>query len=152
MDLAELIIGRTFDCTVLITAKMVEDFACATGDRNPIHFDHEAAREAGFPARIAHGDLVIPLVNGLLVGEFPGIILLERSVVFKRPVVVGSRVSIMATLTEHSSSERGDKTHTSLQFEVLYLSETGKACFVSKVKLLRITQRTASGTPDAENA
>jgi acyl dehydratase len=49
----------SFDFTLTITAGLVRQFAEATGDWNPIHFDDNAARRVGLPGRCAHGLLIL---------------------------------------------------------------------------------------------
>lgn len=129
---------------------MVEAFALATGDRNPIHFDMTVAKRAGFMSVIAHGDLVAPLANQLIVSEFSGIVLLERTVAFKCPVLVGSRISIEANLTAVESSPHGENIYHTMTFVIRYLSSVGKLCISSQVRALLIlpvvlTKEEASG-------
>jgi acyl dehydratase len=47
------------DFTLAITASLVRQFAEATGDWNPIHFDDDAARRVGLSGRCAHGLLIL---------------------------------------------------------------------------------------------
>lgn len=48
-----------------ITPDAIDAFADLTGDRHEIHLSDEGARRHGFPARVAHGLLVLSLVEGL---------------------------------------------------------------------------------------
>lgn len=41
--------------TVTPDAGVTDRYAAASGDRNPIHIDDDAARAAGLPGRIVHG-------------------------------------------------------------------------------------------------
>lgn len=61
--------GRT------VTEGLVDQFAGVTGDFNPLHTDHEAARAGLFGAPVAHGLLVLSIVVGLWMrtGAFEGI-------------------------------------------------------------------------------
>ena len=49
----------------LVTGADVRAFAELSGDRNPIHLDPAAARQAGFDGPIAHGALGLSLATGL---------------------------------------------------------------------------------------
>ena len=49
----------------LVTEADVRAFAELSGDRNPIHLDPAAARQAGFEGPIAHGALGLSLATGL---------------------------------------------------------------------------------------
>lgn len=48
-----------------ITTQHIDDFAALTGDYFDIHMDREAARNKGFPDRVAHGLLILSLMDGL---------------------------------------------------------------------------------------
>ncbi|MBZ9994274.1 MaoC family dehydratase [Mesorhizobium sp. BH1-1-4] len=50
---------------VTITEQMIDAFAELTGDRFEIHMSAAGAERHGFPARVAHGLLVLSLVDGL---------------------------------------------------------------------------------------
>jgi acyl dehydratase len=49
----------------VVTAGMIDAFAALSGDRFEIHMDDAAARSHGFPGRVAHGLLVLSLLDGL---------------------------------------------------------------------------------------
>lgn len=46
-----------------ITNPMIQAYADASGDRNPIHLDESAAKAAGLPGVIAHGMLTAALLE-----------------------------------------------------------------------------------------
>lgn len=48
-----------------ITLDMIDRFADLTGDRFAIHMSDEAAQSLGFPRRVAHGLLVLSVIDGL---------------------------------------------------------------------------------------
>jgi acyl dehydratase len=52
--------GPTLEVT--ITREQIAAYAAASGDRNPIHLDDEAARAVGLPGIIAHGMLQMGLM------------------------------------------------------------------------------------------
>jgi acyl dehydratase len=56
--------GRTTrrELVVTFTRELIAAYAEASGDRNPIHLDEEAARAAGLPGVIAHGMLQMGLL------------------------------------------------------------------------------------------
>lgn len=85
-----------------VTPDVVQAYAEVAGDFNPIHFDDEAARAIGLPARIAHGMISGALLSKLLTREFG-----ERwlrggalTIKFVRPVFVGDVVSARAVERE----------------------------------------------------
>lgn len=88
--------------TVTVDATTVEQFAALSGDHNPVHFDDEAARAAGFEGRIAHGVILNALISKVLATSVPGpgCIYLSQTSTFLRPVPVGSDVTVHL-LTKH---------------------------------------------------
>ena len=63
---ADLSVGdRVETAEEAVTERMIDAFAALTGDRYEIHMSDAAARAAGFPRRVAHGLLVLSLMDGL---------------------------------------------------------------------------------------
>lgn len=89
-----------------VTQERVNTFADATGDHQWIHVDVEKAKEGPFGAPIAHGyltlSLFIPMFTELL--EVEGVTTKVNyglnKVRFPSPVKVGSRIRLVARLTE----------------------------------------------------
>jgi 3-hydroxybutyryl-CoA dehydratase len=52
----ELKVGDTAQISKIITEEVVNDFAKATGDFNPIHLEQAYAEKTIFKGRIAHMD------------------------------------------------------------------------------------------------
>ncbi|BCM20818.1 MaoC family dehydratase [Mesorhizobium sp. J8] len=78
-----------------VTAAAIEAFAEMTGDRFEIHMSDEAALQHGFPARVAHGLLVLSLVDGLknnAVARFRAIASLGWTWRFSAPVLAGDTI------------------------------------------------------------
>jgi acyl dehydratase len=50
---------------VTVTAESVDRFADLSGERFAIHMNDRAAEEMGFPRRVAHGLLILSLIDGL---------------------------------------------------------------------------------------
>jgi acyl dehydratase len=73
-------------------------YAAASGDRNPIHTDPEAAKMAGLPGVILHGLCTMAFVHNALVRETGGNPhAVERLAVrFSRPVLMGDVLTIAA--------------------------------------------------------
>lgn len=49
----------------MISEELIDRFADLTGDRFAIHMDDAAARALGFERRVAHGLLILSLIDGL---------------------------------------------------------------------------------------
>ena len=59
-------IGDYFDTdTAEISAAMIKAFAALTGDRFDIHLSDSGAQAHGFPSQVAHGLLVLSVIEGL---------------------------------------------------------------------------------------
>ena len=60
-------VGQRFTTqSVTVTEAHVANFACLTGDWNPLHVDEEYAKRTQFGTRIAHGPLIFCLTIGLI--------------------------------------------------------------------------------------
>jgi 3-hydroxybutyryl-CoA dehydratase len=104
----ELVTGA---CTV--TAEMIDRFADLSGDRFEIHMEEAAALRLGFPARVAHGLLVLSLVDGLknqAPATFDAIASLGWNWHFRAPVLAGDTISAnlrIIDMRETKNPERG---------------------------------------------
>lgn len=79
-----------------ITQEMIDEFAWATGDVNPLHINPEYAKGAMFGKTIAHGMLIGALVSSVLGIEWPGAgtIYMSQTLYFHRPVFPGDCVQV----------------------------------------------------------
>lgn len=77
-------------------------FAGITGDFNPAHINHEAAKDTKFGGRIAHGILTAGFVSAVLGMQLPGpgTIYLSQQLVFKGPVKIGDTVKAVVEVVE----------------------------------------------------
>jgi 3-hydroxybutyryl-CoA dehydratase len=98
----QLSVHQTYEKTVTITAEMIERFAEATGDHNPIHLDEEYAKGTLFKTRVAHGMLQAGILSGILGTEFPGVgtIYLSQSLKFMKPVFIGDEITFHLKVLE----------------------------------------------------
>ena len=108
--------------TVEVTAQAIDAFADLTGDRFAIHMDDAAARAMGVPARIAHGLLVLSMVDGLknqAGAQFDAVASLGWDWSFRRPVLIGDRIAIRITvLGKRATTGREDRGILQLGFDV----------------------------------
>ena len=95
-------VGDRAERVVVMGDEQIEQFALATGDRNPIHFDEAYAAETRFGGRIAHGMLIGGLISALLANELPGAgtIYLGQELQFRAPVRPGDQVRCEVEVTE----------------------------------------------------
>ena len=92
-------VGDVVTETVQVTHEMVELFAKASGDFNPIHLDEEFAKKTRFGRRIAHGMFSAALISRVLAMKLgPGGIYLGQTLKFLKPIFIGDTVTIKATV------------------------------------------------------
>lgn len=97
-----LVVGQSVEVPTVVTAHMVELFAEATGDRNPVHLDEEFAAKSRFGGRIAHGMLTAGFVSAAIASRLPGpgSIYMGQTLRFTRPVKLGDTVTVKLEVIE----------------------------------------------------
>jgi 3-hydroxybutyryl-CoA dehydratase len=105
----DLSLGMSHETHHKITENDIQLFAEVSGDHNPLHMDEEYASKTSFGQRIAHGALTASYISGILGNNLPGpgSIFTGLSMRFRRPVYIGSDVTVRAELTE--LLERGNR-------------------------------------------
>ena len=96
-----------------VTEADVVNFACLSGDFNPLHTDEEFAKAGPFGTRIAHGALGFIISTGLSnqMGIYEGttIAFLECTVKYPAPLKIGDTVHVAVTPTEARHSSKPGK-------------------------------------------
>jgi 3-hydroxybutyryl-CoA dehydratase len=105
----DLSLGMSHETHHKITENDIQLFAEVSGDHNPLHMDEEYASKTSFGQRIAHGALTASYISGILGNNLPGpgSIFTGLSMRFRRPVYIGSDVTVRAEVTE--LLERGNR-------------------------------------------
>ena len=109
-----------------VTEGAIDTFADLTGDRFEIHMDNAAAQAKGFPQRVAHGLLVLSLIDGLknqTPAQFDAIASLGWTWRFSRPVLVDDTVSARLEVT--GKRETRDHRRGVLTLEVVARNQDG---------------------------
>jgi 3-hydroxybutyryl-CoA dehydratase len=98
----EIKIGDSAQISNTITETVINDFAKATGDFNPIHIDQTYAEKTMFKGRIAHGLLSVGLLSSILGNILPGCgtIYLSQEVKFLAPVRIGDTITARVEVIE----------------------------------------------------
>ena len=98
----EIKVGDTARFSKTVTETDLEDFARATGDFNPLHFDPSYAEKTPFKGRIAHGVLSIGFISGVFgnILPGPGTIYLAQEVKFLAPVRIGDTITAKVEAVE----------------------------------------------------
>ncbi|XVF69383.1 hypothetical protein PTKIN_Ptkin11bG0077100 [Pterospermum kingtungense] len=77
----------------IFTNEDVGEYSKVCHDANPLHFDSESARAAGFQDRLVHGMLVASLFPRIISSHFPGAVYVSQSLHFRSPVYIGDEIS-----------------------------------------------------------
>jgi acyl dehydratase len=78
-----------------VTARDIELFTEMTGDRNPLHYDEDAARASRFGELIVQGGITSGILNAIVAHDLPGpgSVLLEANWKFTAPVRPGDEIT-----------------------------------------------------------
>ena len=101
-SIRELKVGDSAQITKAITEAVVNDFAKAIGDFNPIHTDQAYAEKTPFKGRIAHGAFSLGLFSNIFGNILPGhgSIYLSHEIKFIAPVRIGDTVTAKVEVIE----------------------------------------------------
>lgn len=110
--MTELAVGDTASRTRSITSLDIELFTEITGDRNPLHYDAEAATRSRFGRIIVQGGVTSGLLNAVVAEDLPGpgSVFLNVNWDFKAPVTPGDTITATVEVLE----TRDDKPLTRL--------------------------------------
>ena len=105
-----------------ITETHIVNFAGISGDFFDVHMDREFALSKGFAGKIAHGLLILSLVDGLK-NRAPTQLNAIASLgwenwEFKAPVCAGDSINCKITIAAKRKTSRGDRGIVKLFFEV----------------------------------
>lgn len=80
----------------------IELFSALTGDRNPLHTDHDAAVGSRFGGVIVQGGVTTGILNAIVAEDLPGpgSVFLSVDWQFKKPVYLGDRITGSVEITE----------------------------------------------------
>lgn len=118
----EVAVGDWIDCgSTTVTSDAILGFAKLTGDRFEIHMDDTAAQRHGFARQVAHGLLVLSLVDGLknnAPAQFKARASKGWDWTFKAPVLAGDQLSAKLTVSGKTGSRSPDQMTLALDFDV----------------------------------
>jgi 3-hydroxybutyryl-CoA dehydratase len=102
LTIKELTVGQSYEKTFTITAELIERFAEATGDHNPIHLNEDYAAKSIFKQRVAQGMLQAGLLSGILGCHFPGVgtIYLSQTLKFIKPAFIKDQITLRLEILE----------------------------------------------------
>lgn len=93
-----------------VTEADIVQFAGISGDFNPLHMDHEAARQGPFGKPVAHGLLGLAMLSGLgsqapLVRTLAFLEILEWK--FLEPIAAGDTLHVLTSIEDLQPQARG---------------------------------------------
>jgi acyl dehydratase len=108
--------GQTASRTRTVRERDIELFSELTGDRNPLHYDREAASRSRFGGIIVQGGVTSGLLNAVVAEDLPGpgSVFLHVDWDFKAPVRPGDEITAEVEVVE----ARDDKPLTKLRTTV----------------------------------
>lgn len=100
--LEDISVGMAAEYTAEITEDLIQAFADASGDDNPLHLNEDYAKTTMFKGRIAHGMLSGSFLSTIFGTIFPGPggIYLSQNLKFVAPVRIGDVVTARAEVDE----------------------------------------------------
>src|SRR5437588_7254715 len=106
-------VGAIAERTRTVHARDIELFTELTGDRNPLHYDQQAASRSRFGGIIVQGGVTSGLLNAVVAEDLPGpgSVFLHVDWDFKAPVRPGDEITAEVEVLE----ARADKPLTKLR-------------------------------------
>lgn len=104
-----------------VTAERIDRFADLSGDRYALHMDADYAAERGFAGRVAHGLLVLSMVDGLknnASAQLDGLVSLGWNWRFDAPVLAGDTIHARLTIVGKRRTTSGRKGILRTRFEI----------------------------------
>jgi len=109
--LEDISVGMVAEYGREITEDLIQAFADASGDDNPLHLDEDYAKTTMFKGRIAHGMLSSSFLSTIFGTIFPGpgCIYMTQNLKFTAPVRIGDQVTARCEVDE--IDERRGRVH-----------------------------------------
>jgi acyl dehydratase len=106
-------VGQTARRSRVVSQRDIELFTDLTGDRNPLHYDANAAERSRFGGIIVQGGVTTGLLNAVVAEDLPGpgSVFLHVDWSFKAPVRPGDEITAEVEVLE----ARDDKPITRLR-------------------------------------
>lgn len=110
-------VGQKARRSRMVTARDIELFTEISGDRNPLHYDEEAARATRFGGIVVQGGVTSAILNAVVAEELPGpgTVFLQVNWSFKAPVRPGDTITGEVKVVK----VRQDKPITELETRVV---------------------------------
>ena len=122
-------VGSIFSFDRTFTAEDIDIFASVSGDFSPLHMDLEYANTTEFGGRVVHGILLASLFSNLVGMKIPGkhALYLGQDLVFRRPVLIGDRVTVSAKVLSKNAATQTFVLLTEIRTEDDKIAVSGTA-------------------------
>ena len=109
--------GDTASRSRVVSTRDIQLFTEISGDKNPLHYDAQAAKRSKFGEIVVQGGVTSAILNAVVAEELPGpgTVFLQVNWSFKAPVRPGDTI----TGTVRIASVRQDKPITELETKVV---------------------------------
>src|SRR5512143_1209802 len=96
------VVGQTARRSRVVTPRDIELFTAISGDRNPLHYDPEAARATRFGGLVVQGGVTSAILNAVVAEDLPGpgTVFLNVDWSFKAPVRPGDTITGVVEVRE----------------------------------------------------
>ena len=110
-------VGQKAQRSRLVTTRDIGLFTEISGDRNPLHYDEEAAKKTRFGGIVVQGGITSAILNAVVAEDLPGpgTVFLQVNWSFKAPVKPGDTITGEVEITK----VREDKPITELNTRVM---------------------------------
>jgi acyl dehydratase len=140
------LVGRRSEpVSVEVEKGAIRRFAEALGETNPLYFDEEAARAAGFRSIVAPPTFPVTLgrvpVPGLVLPP-AGLIHGEQEFEYGEPIVAGDVITLTSMLEDVKTRTGRQGTMTILTLRTEGVNQTGALAFVSRATII-VTEQAA---------
>ena len=115
-------VGQKAKLSREVTSRDIELFTEISGDRNPLHYDEEAAVATRFGGIVVQGGVTSAILNAVVAENLPGpgTVFLQVNWSFKAPVRPGDTITGEVEVTK----VRTDKPITELETRVMLADKT----------------------------
>jgi len=122
----------------------IRKFATATGETDPIFFDVEAARAAGYRDLLAPPTFAVTLSSGPMPGlNMPsaGNIHGEQEFIYSKPIVAGDEITVVRSMVDSKEREGRSGKMRIVTFESRGTNQDGDLVFTAhQVIIVRLSQ------------
>jgi acyl dehydratase len=110
-------VGATARRSRRVTSRDIELFTELTGDRNPLHYDEQAAARSRFGSLIVQGGVTSGLLNAVVAEDLPGpgSVFLQVDWRFTAPVRPGDEITAEVEVLEAREDKPITKLRTTIE-------------------------------------